>query len=187
MDRLEGVGELEFRLMWDFAKSARVPKPTKQSRDPRWASRTSAHALQHQPVRMLSASHAYPGVVARSRQVPSCATLLADCCWHSSSHKDRTRRSARWKPVPAAAADLETANDTDWDTKYGGEPLGFGISALQGPRETMEDFASVIPEGRCGFLVACGPSIYPPPFLASPRPFLVMHSDGSRIVVRSGS
>jgi len=31
------------------------------------------------------------------------------------------------------------------------------MSALQGPRETMEDFASVIPHGRCGFLAACEP------------------------------
>ena len=96
--------------------------------------------------------------------MPSCSpTLLADCCWHSSSCKDRTRRSARWKPVPAAAADLETANDAEWETKYGDDaPLEFGMSAIQGPRETMEDFASVIPEGRCGFLVACEPSIHEP-------------------------
>ena len=103
---------------------------------------------------MLSAGHACPGL-ARPRQATPSVTPQTDSHQHSRSCRARSRRSARWKPVPAAAADLETASDTDWETKYGGEPLEFGLAALQGPRETMEDFISVIPQGRCGFLVAC--------------------------------
>mmetsp|Transcript_15246 Transcript_15246/g.46030 ORF Transcript_15246/g.46030 Transcript_15246/m.46030 type:complete len:410 (+) Transcript_15246:141-1370(+) len=32
--------------------------------------------------------------------------------------------------------------------------FSYGQAALQGPRDTMEDFTSVIPDGRCGFLIA---------------------------------
>ncbi len=101
-----------------------------------------------------------PTLRSASRQVPVCGPpairIVRPIC-SGRSCRCRSRRSARLKPVPpaAAAADLETANDTDWETKYGQAPLEFGIAALQGPRETMEDFVSVIPQGRCGFLVAC--------------------------------
>ena len=32
--------------------------------------------------------------------------------------------------------------------------LQYGLAALQGPRESMEDYATVVPRGRCGFLYA---------------------------------
>jgi len=34
------------------------------------------------------------------------------------------------------------------------QPLRFGIGAVQGPRETMEDVVQVIERGRCNFLFA---------------------------------
>ena len=33
--------------------------------------------------------------------------------------------------------------------------LQYGVSAVQGPRELMEDCASVVPNGKCGYLYAC--------------------------------
>ena len=109
---------------------------------------------------MAAATNGCPILRSASRQVPVCGPpafrALRPICTGRSC-RCRSRRSARLKPVPpaAAAADLETANDTDWETKYGQSPLEFGIAALQGPRDTMEDCVSVIPQGRCGFLVAC--------------------------------
>ena len=35
--------------------------------------------------------------------------------------------------------------------------LQYGLAALQGPRESMEDYATVVPRGRCGFLYAGKP------------------------------
>lgn len=47
-------------------------------------------------------------------------------------------------------------DDGVWDEKYSdryGE-LDFGVWAEQGPRESMEDCAHIVPRGRCGFLFA---------------------------------
>jgi serine/threonine protein phosphatase PrpC len=49
--------------------------------------------------------------------------------------------------APAQTLDEQTAADDEpeWE---------FGEAGLQGPRDSMEDFTSIIPDGRCGFLVA---------------------------------
>ena len=50
---------------------------------------------------------------------------------------------------------METADAHSWEEKYGSDgPLAYGFSAEQGPRETMEDYVTVVPKGRCGFLYA---------------------------------
>jgi hypothetical protein len=50
--------------------------------------------------------------------------------------------------APAQTADEATAAapDEDWE---------IGEAGLQGPRDSMEDYTSIIRNGRCGFLVAC--------------------------------
>ncbi|CAL5225273.1 g8068 [Coccomyxa viridis] len=49
-----------------------------------------------------------------------------------------------------------TVDDGVWETKYEDlyGTLDFGASSAQGPRESMEDCAYVIPRARCGFLFA---------------------------------
>ncbi len=49
-----------------------------------------------------------------------------------------------------------TIDDSVWDEKYSDRfgQLDFGVSSLQGPRESMEDCAYVVPRARCGFLFA---------------------------------
>jgi hypothetical protein len=47
-----------------------------------------------------------------------------------------------------------STQDSKWDAKYE-QPMAYGVAWAQGPRESMEDYASVVPRGRCGFLVAC--------------------------------
>jgi hypothetical protein len=50
-----------------------------------------------------------------------------------------------------ADASLSTSDQTDEDFD---RVLDYGQSGLQGPRENMEDYTSVIEQGRCGFLIA---------------------------------
>jgi hypothetical protein len=49
-----------------------------------------------------------------------------------------------------------TIDDSIWDEKYSDTfgVLDFGVSSLQGPRESMEDCAYIVPRARCGFLFA---------------------------------
>lgn len=55
---------------------------------------------------------------------------------------------------------LDAPDTEDWDAQFGSQgPLPYGVSAQQGPRETMEDFVTVVPKGRCGFLYAGAVSI----------------------------
>lgn len=54
-----------------------------------------------------------------------------------------------------AVAVMEATDASGWDRKYGSiGPLPYGARAEQGPRETMEDFVTVVPRGNCGFLYA---------------------------------
>ena len=43
------------------------------------------------------------------------------------------------------------------DKEVAGEvsKFSYGQAGLQGPRDTMEDFTSVVANGRCGFMIAC--------------------------------
>ncbi len=50
--------------------------------------------------------------------------------------------------APAQTVDEQAAEDVDPGWQY-------GEAGLQGPRDSMEDFTSIIPSGRCGFFVAC--------------------------------
>eukprot|EP00884_Botryococcus_braunii_P000320 jgi/Botrbrau1/10289/Bobra.0120s0011.1 len=50
---------------------------------------------------------------------------------------------------------FETEDEESWDSKYGEDAiLDFGVSIEQGPRDTMEDFVTIVPKARCGFLFA---------------------------------
>ena len=50
---------------------------------------------------------------------------------------------------------LDPGKEGVWDEKYGEEgTLEYGASLEQGPRDTMEDFITVVPRARCGFLFA---------------------------------
>ena len=66
--------------------------------------------------------------------------------------------SSRFR-VAAQAAEASVAfqsvDDSVWDERYAEEgPLDYGLATLQGPREEMEDYASIVPRGHCGFLYA---------------------------------
>lgn len=50
---------------------------------------------------------------------------------------------------------FETSDEENWDTKYGEEStLEYGVAIEQGPRDTMEDFVSIVGKARCGFMYA---------------------------------
>ena len=75
----------------------------------------------------------------------------------------RTRRVSEnsWVTSAQAAQQAESSvafqsvDDSVWDERYEGEsPLQYGLATLQGPRDEMEDYASIVPKGRCGFLYA---------------------------------
>ncbi len=54
-----------------------------------------------------------------------------------------------------ASVAFQSVDDSVWDERYAEEgPLEYGLATLQGPREEMEDYASIVPRGRCGFLYA---------------------------------
>ena len=58
--------------------------------------------------------------------------------------------------IPQEQLAFQAIDDNVWDSKYSeryGE-LDFGVSSEQGPRESMEDCAHIIPRARCGFLFA---------------------------------
>ncbi|KAK9810556.1 hypothetical protein WJX73_000453 [Symbiochloris irregularis] len=74
----------------------------------------------------------------------------------------RTIPVTRHRLIPAlrsvadeAVAVMEVTDAGGWDRKFGAiGPLSYGARAEQGPRETMEDFVTVVPRGNCGFLYA---------------------------------
>lgn len=54
-----------------------------------------------------------------------------------------------------ASVAFQSVDDSVWDERYAEEgPLQYGLATLQGPRDEMEDYASIVPRGRCGFLYA---------------------------------
>lgn len=62
------------------------------------------------------------------------------------------RRSERDTSVRASADVAVSVSDQTDEVED--VPLEYGQSGLQGPRDGMEDYTSVIEQGRCGFLVA---------------------------------
>ena len=52
-----------------------------------------------------------------------------------------------------SAAPAQTADETE--SAAPDENWEIGEAGLQGPRDSMEDYTSIIRSGRCGFLVAC--------------------------------
>ena len=75
----------------------------------------------------------------------------------------RARRGLRTQQTccraTAEAADASVAfqsvDDSVWDERYAEQgPLQYGLATLQGPRDEMEDYAAIVPRGRCGFLYA---------------------------------
>ena len=54
-----------------------------------------------------------------------------------------------------ASVAFQSVDDSVWDDRYAEEgPLEYGLATLQGPRDEMEDYSSIVPRGRCGFLYA---------------------------------
>ena len=54
-----------------------------------------------------------------------------------------------------ASVAFQSVDDSVWDERYAEQgPLQYGLATLQGPRDEMEDYASIVPRGRCGFLYA---------------------------------
>ena len=64
------------------------------------------------------------------------------------------------------------------DMEVAGEvsKFSYGQAGLQGPRDTMEDFTSVIANGRCGFMIACA---QPGTCILYPPAALRVHSHGA--------
>lgn len=62
--------------------------------------------------------------------------------------RSETSTSVRASADTAVSVSDQTEEDTDVLLEY-------GQSGLQGPRDGMEDYTSVIEHGRCGFMVAC--------------------------------
>lgn len=61
---------------------------------------------------------------------------------------------------------FETSDEDGWDAKYGEDSvLQYGVAIEQGPRDTMEDFVSIVGRARCGFMYAgklrCHTSVRP--------------------------
>ncbi len=76
----------------------------------------------------------------------------------------------------AQGSPFATIDDSVWDEKYSERygVLDFGVSSLQGPRETMEDCAYVVPRARCGFLFAGDSSFHPIPLNLDMKPCLYL-------------
>lgn len=64
----------------------------------------------------------------------------------------RRRSEASTSVRGSADIAVSVSDETEEDTE---DILEHGQSGLQGPRDDMEDYTSVIEQGRCGFLVAC--------------------------------
>lgn len=70
------------------------------------------------------------------------------------SHVESSRFRVAAQTAEASVA-FQSVDDSVWDERYAEEgPLEYGLATLQGPREEMEDYASIVPRGRCGFLYA---------------------------------
>ena len=61
------------------------------------------------------------------------------------------RAQAAAAPVAFQSVD-ESVYDETCSDKY--PPLQYGLATLQGPRDDMEDYASIVARGKCGFLYA---------------------------------
>lgn len=65
----------------------------------------------------------------------------------------RTILNAQATDAPVA---FQSIDDSVWDKTYAEKfgPLHYGLATLQGPRNDMEDYASIVARGKCGFLYA---------------------------------
>lgn len=69
----------------------------------------------------------------------------------------RTQQTCCRATAEAADASVafQSVDDSVWDERYAEQgPLQYGLATLQGPRDEMEDYAAIVPRGRCGFLYA---------------------------------
>lgn len=67
---------------------------------------------------------------------------------------DSSRTALTIQAAQASVA-YQSVDDSVWDERYTEQgPLQYGLATLQGPRDEMEDYASIVPRGRCGFLYA---------------------------------
>ncbi|KAK9823944.1 hypothetical protein WJX72_006570 [[Myrmecia] bisecta] len=71
-----------------------------------------------------------------------------------SQHRQTTVAVATDDTQTQDFTQLQTIDEATWDQKYAERfgTLPYGICAVQGRREDMEDYTSVVPRGRCGFL-----------------------------------
>ncbi|KAL3130276.1 hypothetical protein ABBQ38_008108 [Trebouxia sp. C0009 RCD-2024] len=73
-------------------------------------------------------------------------------CRHTPTDSPRTAFTIQ---AAQASVAFQSVDDSVWDDRYTEEgPLQYGLATLQGRRDEMEDYASVVPKGRCGFLYA---------------------------------
>ena len=96
-----------------------------------------------------------------SHQLASCSRALQGSllpprhkrqCLHPQTESSRFAITAK---AAEAAVAFQSVDDSVWDERYADEgPLQYGLATLQGPRDEMEDYASIVPRGRCGFLYA---------------------------------
>lgn len=88
-------------------------------------------------------------------QVP---TKVFQAVNHSvKKRKYQRHRSSSGVVVRATAAPVafQSVDESVWDERYANAgPLQYGVASYQGPREDMEDYASIVARGRCGFLYA---------------------------------
>lgn len=102
-----------------------------------WQSRKISHQL-------ASCSRAFQGSMLPPRQKRQCL--------HFQTESSRLAIIAK---AAEAAVAFQSVDESVWDERYADEgPLHYGLATLQGPRDEMEDYASIVPRGRCGFLYA---------------------------------
>lgn len=101
----------------------------------------SSRKISH---RLASCSRAFQGSggpVKRAQQ-----------CRHTRTDSSRTALTVQ---AAQASVAFQSVDDSVWDDRYTEEgPLQYGLATLQGPRGEMEDYAAIVPRGRCGFLYA---------------------------------
>ena len=101
----------------------------------------SSRKISH---KLASCSRAFQGSGVPARHHRPCLHIQTD-----SSKLALTVQAAQ------ASVAYQSVDDSVWDERYTEQgPLQYGLATLQGPRDEMEDYAAIVPRGRCGFLYA---------------------------------
>lgn len=95
-----------------------------------------------------------------ARSTSLCSTLVHAkrqhnhaCTYNRQRQQTRLALNAQATQAPVA---FQSVDESVWDKTYADKfgPLHYGLATLQGPRDDMEDYASIVARGKCGFLYA---------------------------------